>query len=576
MATRAAPRFVVTTRKGVPTFMSRLRSGVEVLLEVLATEGVRHIFGNPGTTELPLMDALAGQDQFDYVLALHESVAAGMADGYAQVTSRPSFLNVHTATGLGNSMGNLANSRATGTPIVVTAGQQDRRHLLAQPFLSGDLVDMARGTMKWVHEVHRSADLGPVLRRAFHDAASSPSGPVFVSMPMDVLQDRGDFPVPAPSRLERRSVPAALPELASAILAAPRSRFAVVASDEVARSGAVDALVTMAERLGCVVYGSPMHSTLVFPTTHPLWGGALSPDAEQIRTVLTELHTVLLVGSRGFMTFGYRDAWPVPSDLRLLHLSPAVEDLGRTYPTTLGVVGDPRATFEALMPMLVGVDDAEARSLVDAAGARARDRLAHLVMRAEAAEPDEQGRMHPLPAVQAVMAALPPETVVVDEGVTNDPYVRAFHTVRSPDRFYYSRGGGLGWGLPAAMGVSLGRDRQPVVSVTGDGSFLYSPQALWTAVHENLPVVAVVLNNRGYLILRRFLAEMRGSAVEDGTYVGMDIADPNIDMVALGRGLGAKAYRIERLSEVGDYVREAIAAGGPCLLELQVSAPPFG
>ncbi|MHB1784985.1 MAG: thiamine pyrophosphate-binding protein [Acidimicrobiales bacterium] len=556
--------------------MSRLRSGTEVLLEVLATEGVRHIFGNPGTTELPLMDALVGQDQFDYVLALHESVAAGMADGYAQVTRRPSFLNVHTATGLGNSMGNLANSRATGTPIVVTAGQQDRRHLLAQPFLSGDLVDMARGTMKWVHEVQRSADLGPVLRRAFHDASSSPSGPVFVSIPMDVLQDRGDFPVPAPSRLERRTVPAALSELASSILAAPRGRFAVVAGDEVARSGAVDALVTMAERLGCVVYGSPMHSTLVFPTTHPLWGGALSPDAEQIRTVLTELHTVLLVGSRGFMTFGYRDAWPVPSDLRLLHLSPAVEDLGRTYPTTLGVVGDPRATFEALIPMLIGVDDAEARSLVDAAGARARDRLAQLVIRAKAAEPDEHGRMHPLPAVQAVVAALPPETVMVDEGVTNDPYVRAFHAVRSPDRFYYSRGGGLGWGLPAAMGVSLGRDRQPVVSVTGDGSFLYSPQALWTAARQNLPVVAVVLNNRGYLILRRFLAEMRGPAAKDGTYVGMDIADPSVDLVALARGFGAKAFRVERLSEVGDYVREAIATGGPCLLELQVSAPPFG
>ena len=138
--------------------MGELRSGVDVLLEVLATEHVRHIFGNPGTTELPLMGALAGNDRFHYVLALHESVAAGMADGYAQATGRPSFLNVHTATGLGNAMGNLSNSRATGTPIVVTAGQQDRRHLLAEPFLSGNLTGMAAGLVKWAHEVHRTAD----------------------------------------------------------------------------------------------------------------------------------------------------------------------------------------------------------------------------------------------------------------------------------------------------------------------------------------------------------------------------------------------------------------------------------
>ena len=295
--------------------MSEVRSGVEVLLEVLATERVRHIFGNPGTTELPLIGALAGDDRFHYVLALHESVAAGMADGYAQATGRPSFLNVHTATGLGNAMGNLSNSRATGSPIVVTAGQQDRRHLLAEPFLSGNLTGMAAGLVKWAHEVHRTADLGPVLRRAFHDAASPPTGPVFVSIPMDVLQDEGEFAVPAASRIERRAVPAALADLASAILAAPRARFAVVAGDEVARSAATGALAALAERLGCRVYGTAMHSTLVFPTDHPLWAGALPADAEQVRAHLAGLHTVLLIGSRGFMTFGYRETWPVPPEL---------------------------------------------------------------------------------------------------------------------------------------------------------------------------------------------------------------------------------------------------------------------
>ena len=558
--------------------MSQPRSGADVLLEVLHAEGVRHIFGNPGTTELPLLDALANQTHFDYVLALHEAVAAGMADGYAQATRRPSFLNLHTAAGLGNAMGNLSNSRATGTPIVVTGGQQDRRHLLTEPFLSGDLNGIAHGLMKWTHEVHASADLAAVMRRAFNDAASPPSGPVFVSMPMDVLQERSDSPVPPRSHLERRSVPAALAELASAILAASRNRFAVVAGDEVARSGAVGVLTQVSERLGCLVYGSPLHSTSVFPTAHPLWGGALPADAEQIRSILSDFDTVLLVGARGFMTFGFRNTWPVPESLRLLHLSPAAADLGRTYATTLGLLGDPRATFEALLPLLIDVDAAEVTALIAVAKARATDRLDQIARRAEAVATeglDEQGRMHPLAAVKAVLAALPAETTVVDEGVTNDPYVRALHQVSTPDRFFYSRGGGLGWGLPAAMGVSLGRDREPVVSIVGDGSFLYSPQALWTAVRENLPVVAVVLNNRGYLILRRFLAEMRGSR-PIGSDIGTNIQSPEVDLVSLAHGFGAKAFRVQSLSDVGDQVREALASNGPCLLELQVSAPALG
>src|SRR5215470_9976044 len=556
--------------------MGEIRSGVDVLLEVLATEHVRHIFGNPGTTELPLMGALAGNDRFHYVLALHESVAAGMADGYAQATGRPSFLNVHTATGLGNAMGNLSNSRATGTPIVVTAGQQDRRHLLAEPFLSGNLTGMAAGLVKWAHEVHRTADLGPVLRRAFHDAASPPTGPVFVSVPMDVLQEEGEFAVPVASRIERRAVPAALSDLAAAILAAPRARFAVVAGDEVARSGAAGALTVLAERLGCRVYGTAMHSTLVFPTAHPLWAGALPADAEQVRGLLAGFHTVLLIGARGFMTFGYRDIWPVPPELRLLHLSPAAEDIGRTYPASLGLVGDPRATLEALLPLLTGIDETETRELTRAAGARAGEQLRRLRERARSAGPGEDGRMHPLPAVEALLAALPPETMIVDEGVTNDPYVRAFHRVRNPGRFLYSRGGGLGWGLPAALGVSLGRDREPVVAVVGDGSFLYSPQALWTAVREDLPVVAVVMNNRGYLILRRFLAEMRGPSGRDAPRAGLDIADPGVDLVSVARGFGADAVRVDRVPEVADAVRAALAAGRPTVIEAQVTAPPVG
>ena len=208
---------------------------------MLRTEGVRHLFGNPGSTELPLIDALAGPagEGLDYVLALQEATAVAMADGYAQATGRPAFLNLHTSAGLGNAIGNLTNAVANGSPLVVTAGQQDWRHIVTDPLLSGDLVGLARPVSKWVHEVRTVDELGTIMRRAFHDAASPPVGPVFVSLPMSTLDAEGDLDVPAPSRIERRTVAASLDELATLLAESPVGSLAIVAGDEVSASGAV-------------------------------------------------------------------------------------------------------------------------------------------------------------------------------------------------------------------------------------------------------------------------------------------------------------------------------------------------
>jgi benzoylformate decarboxylase len=222
------------------------RTGRDALLEVLRSEGVTHLFGNPGTTELPLMDALATADDLRYVLALQEATAVGMADGYAQVTGRPAVLNLHTSAGLGNAIGNLTNAQANGTPLVVTAGQQDRRHLHHDPLLAGDLVGLAQSVSKWTHEVSTLGELATVLRRAFHDAASAPAGPVFVSIPMDVLEEAGEAPVPPPSTIVRGAVAGGLDELARRLAAAAPDRLLLVAGDEVAASGAVPALTAVA------------------------------------------------------------------------------------------------------------------------------------------------------------------------------------------------------------------------------------------------------------------------------------------------------------------------------------------
>ena len=260
----------------------------DVLLEVLRTEGVRHVFGNPGSTELPLIDALADADDLRYVLALQEATVVGMADGYAQATGRPAFVNLHTSAGLGNAIGNLTNARSNRTPLVVTAGQQDYRHIVTDPLLSGPLVELASGTVKWGHEVRTSGELGTVLRRAFHDADHPPAGPVFVSLPMDQLdQDAG--PAPSPSTVRMDTTAGGLEELADLLTTPSVGRVALVVGDAVAAAGAVSAAVALAEALGAPVHGAPLHGRGVFPPAHPLWKGMLPPTATAVSAALRGL-----------------------------------------------------------------------------------------------------------------------------------------------------------------------------------------------------------------------------------------------------------------------------------------------
>jgi benzoylformate decarboxylase len=541
----------------------------DVLLEILRSEGVGHVFGNPGTTELPLIDALGEIDDIEYVLALQEATVVAMADGYAQVTHRPAFVNLHTSAGLGNGIGNLTNAQANGTPLVVTAGQQDRRHLVDDPLLSGDLVGLARPVSKWAHEVRTSAELGTVMRRAFNDAAAPPQGPVFVSIPMDILGEEATGGAPPRSTVDHRTVAAELDQLAGLLAEPAPGQVAIVAGDEVSTSGAHSALVEVAEALGSPVHGAPLHSTAVFPQGHPLWSGSLPASAAGIRKVLAGYQRVLVVGGRAFMVYPYTPGSPVPDGVELLHLAPDPAPLGRAHPVRLGVVGDPAATLAPLADKVRALVDTPAVGRFLAAAGEERGRQI-AALDAEARSRYDASPMNPMAAAHALLTALPPETPVVDEAITTGSYVRGFHMPARPDRYFFCRGGGLGWGMPAAAGVSLGLDRHPVLCVVGDGSAMYSPQALWTAARERLPVVFAVVNNRQYLILKRYLRSQRSPGDED-RFVGLDLDRPTIDYVALARSMGVEATLVERAGDVGDALRQALDTGEPHLIELPIS-----
>ncbi len=543
----------------------------EVLLEVLRTEGVRHVFGNPGSTELPFIDALATADDLHYVLGLQEATVVGMADGYALASGRPAFVNLHTSAGLGNAIGNLTNARANRSPLVVTAGQQDYRHIVSDPLLSGPLVELAAGAVKWGHEVRTAGELGTIVRRAFHDAVAPPAGPVFTSLPMDLLDQEVTSPAPVRSTIHPVGTARGLEELADLLCGPAVGRVALVVGDAVAAAGAVPAVVALAEALGAPVHGSPLHGRGVFPPAHPLWQGMLNPAAVALRAALERYERVLLIGEQAFIVYPYTPGPAVPPDVELLHLSPDPAQLARTWPVRLGVAGDPRASVDALLPLVRA--RADAASAADALReATATRQAAIAALEATALGRYGDAPMAPMAAAHALVRAMPPDALVVDEAITTGVYIRGFHHWTEPGRYFFCTGGGLGWGMPAACGVSLAHQRAPVLCIVGDGSAMYSPQALWTAAAEDLPVVFAVVNNRQYKILKGLLDGRHGEAARTGRFPGMDLVEPPIDYVALASSMGVAGTRIDHAADVGDAVRAALAAGRPHLLELPITA----
>jgi benzoylformate decarboxylase len=459
-----------------------------------------------------------------------------------------------------------------GSPLVVTAGQQDERHIAADPMLSGDLVGIARPVSKWAHELRTAGELGVYLRRAFHDAASPPAGPVFLSLPMNLLEEEVPGPVPPSTRVERAAIAPALDELAALLAETPVGELAIVVGDEVTASGGVDSVVALAEALGAPVFGSPLHSSGVFVGGHPLWRGSLPLTAVQVAGTLQPYRRVLLLGGQPFMAYPYTPADPLPGTTELLHVSPDAAWLGRYHPARLALLGDPGATAAALVALVS--DRVDAAAVRDALAAAADGRAAADARHdAQALERYGPAPVEPMAAAHAVLSVLPDEAIVVDEAITTGVYVRGFHRRMAPGRYLCCRGGGLGWGMPAAVGAALGGAGAPSVCVVGDGSALYSPQALWTAAHLDLPVVFVVVNNRQYLILKRNLAGMGGTSAATGRFVGMALDAPAIDYLALAASFGVPAVRIDHATDIGDAVRSAVATGGPHLVEIPISVP---
>jgi benzoylformate decarboxylase len=545
-------------------------SGKRAFLDLLKQEGVTVMFGNPGTTELPLMDAFAVEHDIRYILGLQEAALMAMADGYAQASGNLAVLNLHVAPGLGNAMGMLYDAMKANAPVLVTAGQQDLEYLVTEPVLSADLPTLARPFVKWAAEVHRAEDLPRYVHRAVKTALAPPAGPVFLALPGDILKSDADMDLLEPTRVAPRVRGDAEAVATAAALLARAERPVIIAGDAVAQSRAHKELIALAEAVAAPVYVEFIPNTASFPASHPLYRGSMTRTQTGVRDVLDKHDLVFSVGGDLFTWSLPSPVDPWPAGLELIHLDTDPWQIGKNYPAQVGILGDPKATLPDITAavgarMSAGAKNAAAARLKSLTETIKRDRDA---FRAKARSLAGKTPVQPLALLEAIGAMLPKDAVVFEEILSSAPGARSLINSNDEQSFYGLRGGGIGWGLPAAIGAKVALPDRPVVALIGDGSAMYTVQALWTAAHDRIPVVWVIFNNTSYRILKQRLVMLRGLAEQADKFVGMELNNPAIDFVGLARSLGVAAEHAATERDVTDLIAKGLASNAPLLIEV--------
>ncbi len=548
-------------------------TGRRALIETLRAEGMKYIFGNPGTSESPIMDALEGYPDIRYLLATQEGVAMGMADAYARASGAPSFVNLHIETGLANGISLLHNANTGGTPLVLTAGNKDTRELAHG---RSDLSEMARQFTKWSVEVTDPEAVPIVLQRAFNEAKTPPTGPAFVSFAANALDGEADVDIVPSARGYHRGAPDDRAVEEAVCLLTEAENPVMLVGDRVSQSGATAAAVRVAELLGARVY-APSYSEMNFPTSHPQFVDKVRLGYRGTADLLSEADVVLAVGAlaSGYYMLSEPTLRYLGPQTRLVHVDQDASGVGSTQRTDVGIVADPRTALQAITHALESSMSGSAReaaksravAAAEAKEAARSDWERHLRARWDA-EPMSAERM-----MTEIATALPPGTIVVDDAVTSSAALYSSISFDEPGSVYGGRGGALGWGMGGAMGVKLAHPDRPVVAVVGDGSAMMTVQGLWTAAVENIPVVYVICNNGAYRVLKVNMDYYKSHVLEDDArpseYIGMDFPIP-FNMAGMAEAIGVYARRITDPSNVGPALEEALALNRPALLDVVI------
>jgi benzoylformate decarboxylase len=523
----------------------------DATFELLRAYGMTTIFGNPGSTELPMLADFP--EDFTYVLGLQELAVVGMADGYAQATGRPTHVNLHTAPGLGNAVGGIFNAQANKSPLVITAGQQVRPQIMIEANLTNrDATLVPVPYVKWSHEPPRAQDVPGALARAIHHASLPPRGPAFVSIPMDDWKQEADEDRAAQATrrvVSGRQAPDAgtLAQLADALAAAVNPVF--VAGPDIDVAGAWEQAIALVERQHLPVWASPATggSRLGFPENHPAFRGILPPAIGPLSETLKAHDLILVAGSGVFPYYPYIPGSLLAEGSTLIMLT---SDPGEAARAPMGdaIVGDVGLALAALVELTPEAERAAPEP------------------RPEPGEPPPGDPMSGSQAMAALAAVWPPDGIAVVETPSSTLAVRNRLRLSRPGSWYFGASGGLGFGISAAVGVGLAQPQRPVVCILGEGSAQYGITALWTAVAYKVPVTFLVLRNEEYMILKWFSMLERVTGAP-----GLDL--PGLDVAAVARGYGMAATEVEGADALAEALREAIdAQDGPRLVQVRVGS----
>ncbi|MFB6300339.1 MAG: thiamine pyrophosphate-binding protein [Halobacteriales archaeon] len=553
------------------------RTGADLFLDAIQAYGVPYLFGNPGTTELPIMHSLETHD-IEYILGLQEDIAMGMAAGYASARRYRSHhdrsvtplgvVNLHVAPGLAHGLGNIYGADFAGAPVLVTAGNHPTDVQHQEPILSGDLEEMADQFCKWSVEVKRVGALPGMVRRAVRTALTPPTGPVFLGLPFDVMTAETDAdPEPLGSIPNAgRGDPTAVDRAAE--LLADAEAPSMVVGDHIAQSGAkaVESAVAFAETTGARVFGEFLSAEVDFPTGHPQWAGGLPGSPEGIRDRF-EGDTVVFVGCTSLSVDRYHEEQLFPPDLNRIHINGAAREIGKNLPAEVGVLGDPGLVLADLAEMLTDrLDDTtrkRRRKAAETAVDRFRDDDGDGTTDDSRASKDRLGE---------ALAAAAGDALIVDESLTSGPAMRT-HMNFEPEQYIANKGAGLGYGLPAAIGAAIAEGEREipkdVVAYIGDGSYLYYPHAIYSAARYGVDLTVVIPDNRNYRILKENTKRFFGGTDADHEFTGMDF-DPTVDFVKNAESHGATAEVVADPGDIEAAITDAMATDGPVVLDVPI------
>ncbi|GAA3740192.1 thiamine pyrophosphate-binding protein [Salinactinospora qingdaonensis] len=570
MSTSSIPRQPATAEPVTET------TGHRRLLEQLRADGVRYLFGNPGSSEEGLLDEIARFPDIDYVLGLQEATLVSSADGYAQATHSPSVALLHSGVGLGNAIGSIYHAMQRHTPMVILAGEAGVAYEPLDAHMSADLVGMARPVTKYATRAVHPTSVLRLLRRCRKIAATPPQGPVLLVLPQDVLDQPNDEPVVPTVVPDTRVVPQREQVREAAQLLAGAQSPVIVVGDGVATSEALPELVDFAETWGAPVYSS-MSSELNFPWNHPLNAGLMGHMfGETSGAAVAEADAVLVCG-----TYLFPDVFPLVTspfrpDAQIVHIDLDASAIAKNHPVTMGLASDPRLTLRELTTRVREV-------ATDADRAAAQRRTEQIRQRRENERQtkltqDRQARQEvPLrmsAVAEQLAELLPDDTVIFDEALTHSPELTRWLPPHTPGDFFQTPGGTLGIGIPGAVGAKLAHPERTVVGFTGDGGAMFTFQALWTAAHHRIDVKLVVCHNASYRLLKENLVDYRMDRGEHNPTAQFpwffDLSAPRVDFVDIAAGLGVSARRVTTFEEIRPALGAMLDHDGPFLVEVHL------